>query len=167
MLIQLDIWLLNQFELFTHWFQKLTGKDCFWLAKGTLLIFWIIFPSRLTLSFTPSAVLLLGFGVAASTSSLIFDERRTKGLQLKNLGNPKKTSSWWMLRIFVVFFTLHGPIFGDMDSLAFFFYACSFYFAACDSLPPGRSKVREVKGTRVKEKSKGIHVTKDRAMKSE
>ena len=33
MLIEIDVWLLGKLEKFSHWFQKLTGKNCFWLAK--------------------------------------------------------------------------------------------------------------------------------------
>src|SRR3989344_9019197 len=38
MLIRTDLWLLERLEKFAHWFQKLTGKNCFWLSR--IFIIW-------------------------------------------------------------------------------------------------------------------------------
>ncbi len=40
-LIRFDSWLISVFERFTHWFQRLTGRDNFWLA-WVLFYIWVI-----------------------------------------------------------------------------------------------------------------------------
>jgi len=34
----LDTWILNTTEKFSHWWQKLTGLDCFWCAHYSLIV---------------------------------------------------------------------------------------------------------------------------------
>lgn len=83
MLKQLDIWLVeNVAERFTHWFQKLTGKNNFWLAR---LCAWQII-------FFPMSALAVEAILQGSIHALLYD--------------VKLPGSFITLGIVAVFYTL-------------------------------------------------------------
>ena len=167
MLIRFDSWLLEKFEKFSHWWQKLTGKDCFWLAR-----FSAASPIAYTTIILVAAYVYEGldglffqsmFFVLYITINLTlgFDlkrmEEEVERDQLKGCSNYSKLDVFGrMVGLCVLPFmgcvliaisrTLlyHTPIFYlIINGFAPVSWLTALMFACCDPLPPAKSKVRK------------------------
>lgn len=158
---KIDNGLLTKFEKFSHKWQKLTGKNCFWLAKlsavcgaifGTLFIGLgiLIQPKTGIIGFP--LIFFLFFGTILSVKIIRLTETMVELMNLLGLSNPTKITmkNQRVLSVFffVFFFSLVASV--GLSNPVFFlmaFYAVSevaeVYFTACDPLPPAKSKIRQ------------------------
>ncbi len=169
MFAKFDAYISNNFEKFSCWHQKLTGKDCFWLAKMSMffsvLSLWLIpiifgnFSIEPKEQYSNINVMSSFLGLAFLFSSFFAIKRieeRAKKFSRSGLANPLKIllSKIRLSLDFLILFTFYFlgiSINTNVDSLLFFacmffyflFLACGAYFISCNPLPPGTSKVRE------------------------
>ena len=161
MLIEIDVWLLGKLEKFSHWFQKLTGKNCFWLAKMAavfhgLIIVVILMPGVFlgdqTVAIVSGILMMFTFFTVFKHFALI-KHRELVVLREENLSNPFKVLDydWRITILFVILLCLfimvigYFPVFGAMLAFLIFWQGLLYYFSACDPLPPAKSKVKEWK----------------------
>ena len=121
MLIEIDVWLLGKLERFSHWFQKLTGKNCFWLAKiaaifhGLLIVVILmsgVFLGNQAIAIVSGIMVTFAFFVVFKHFALIkHRERVVLSTQEKSLSNPFKVLDY-DCRAMVLFIIL----------LCFFYY---------------------------------------------
>src|SRR3989338_4760467 len=170
MFFAFDRWFLEKFEKFSHRFQKLTGKDCFWLAKvcigfGVLTSLW---NSNLVWKYGHGndkdilAIWIFGFIyglMLVSYLPMIYScEEEVKNNQMKNCANPMRL--WCYPRFFIIwipccimvpltFFLLKefvpsaSGVLRIVGSTVFLWFIPTVYFLACDPLPSAKSKVRK------------------------
>jgi len=168
MLIRTDLWLLERLEKFAHWFQKLTGKNCFWLSR--IFIIWgamnLIGPYQLDIleGRRLAAPILLSFLFLIGAIGLWRQSRRKEEqvsrMNERGYANPFKITSfsfriiWLLLMAFNVIVSLisllsHSPLFPAYVLFFLLNYVLSWvlyeYFSACDLLPPAKSRVKEWK----------------------
>ena len=161
-----DLWLLeSKVEKFAHWWQKTTGRDCFWLARVSLILYAICCLVGLMVSFklnlysqsTPLGFTTLIASFPVFSPILFFSirssEKNTAKSHYKGFSNPAKLQ-FSLVRIFMLFFFviillgigLEAAIkemqfitlfigIGALSGLVFVYYFC-----ACDPLPLGREK---------------------------
>ena len=167
MLIEIDVWLLGKLERFSHWFQKLTGKNCFWLAKiaaifhGLLIVVILmsgVFLGNQAIAIVSGIMVMFAFFVVFKHFALIkHRERVVLSTQEKSLSNPFKVLDYdcraivlfiILLCFFIMAINLIGYFlfyFGAMLAFLMFLQGLLYYFSACDPLPPAKSKVKEWK----------------------
>jgi len=170
MLIEIDVWLLRKLEKFSHWFQKLTGKNCFWLARvatacyfcfGLAVTAFYILSKETSMIILYSLSSLIILAVAISMFKMLkFKEEIV--LDASNIGlvNPFKILDYPIRTLTLIFTPICSfrEIAGILDGgvsiiLVFigifgnllFWYGLFYYFSACDPLPPAKSKVKEWK----------------------
>src|SRR3989344_7197317 len=169
MLIRIDLWLLERLEKFAHWFQKLTGKNCFWLSR--IFIIWgamnFIGPHQLNIlkENHKLTVLILIAGIVSVCAIGLWrqskrHEKEVLRMNERGHANSFKITSfsfriiWLLLAIFAIIISLillllHLPSFKTYDAFFLLNYALSWvlygYFSACDPLPPAKSRVKEWK----------------------
>lgn len=164
MLQTIDWFVLGKFEKFAHWWQRLTGKDCFWLAKLCLILWltgsaaeylikiWLFNAGAPRIGLLAIDALLAIFWYHKILSSQ-FDTYQKIGFSNKNKLEFK------VVRIFMAiatFFTMIAIIFKllkNADAVYFSSYLIyaviaimvfsMAYFTSCDPLPPAKSKVRQ------------------------
>lgn len=170
MLEKIDFWFLGRLEKFANWWQKLTGKNCFSLARAFIVVYGISiveFPVYQILKtekisiFSYIVLVTLAFIAVIFFLRLIkFKEKIVLRANRCGLSNPFKLLDN-QFRIFTLCF---APIFLCIDVLMFkeeafiliimsmisiskIFSALglSYYFSACDPLPPSKSRVKEWK----------------------
>ena len=166
MLIEIDVWLLGKLEKFSHWFQKLTGKNCFWLAKIAavchgLLIVVILMPGVFlgdqTVAIVSGILMMFTFFTVFKHFALI-KHRELVVLREENLSNPFKVLDydWRITILFVILLCLFIMAINLMIGYFLFYFSAMlaflmflqgllYYFSACDPLPPAKSKVKEWK----------------------
>lgn len=150
---RIDAWLICRFERFAHWFQRMTGLDCFWLAKNSfilkllsviiLIIVHLIKPHWLT------AIWFLNSLVAYS--EIRECEKLAKDYYpLSGTANVKKITNFferWCSFAMVILDVSFAMLFRDVDfylpsgwAIA---WALGEWFSSCDPLPPCQSKIKE------------------------
>lgn len=171
MLTIIDFWLLGRLEKFAHWWQKLTGKNCFWLARAAvvcygLLLVAILVPSILSgknlAAIIMPVILIVAalFAVFHHFVMIKYKERIVSDMQEANLSNPFKIidSNWRTVALLVILLcmlaavvnsvtrgNISGYFISIMLGLLIFLDGLSYYFFACDPLPPAKSKIKEWK----------------------
>ena len=164
MLIEIDVWLLRKLEKFAHWFQKLTGKNCFWLAKiaavfhGLFIVVILmpgVFLGNQAIAIVSGILMMFTFFTVFKHFTLIkHRERVVLSARKKNLSNPFKVLDydWRITVLFVILLCLFIMVidyflfyFGAMLAFLMFWQGLLYYFSACDPLPPAKSKVKEWK----------------------
>ncbi len=157
-LFKLDGLILAGFEKFSHRWQKLTGHDCFWLGKLSLVLAFLGFSLyfswfALLLGFNFAVILGPTFMFVSIVPAWLLNVKAKKIVtQYANNGysNPFKVS-YWRSRISCLFafsaLTLLAvgvfSLVGVGYILYFLFYNCFEYFLACDPLPPAKSKIKK------------------------
>lgn len=167
----IDFWLLGRLEKFAHWWQKLAGKNCFWLARAAvvcygLLIVAILVPSILygknLVAVTMPVILIVAafFTVFHHFKMIKYKERIVSGMQEAGLSNPFKIidSDWRTVALLIIFLcmlavvvnsvtggSVSGYFISIMLGFLVFLDGLSYYFSACDPLPPAKSKIKEWK----------------------
>lgn len=168
MFFEIDMWLVDKFERFSHKFQRFFGYDCFWLARScyySCVAFLALF--LLGAFWYDSAFHLLALLIIILPAYYIFipmvedAEALAKKMRNKNLANPKKLDDASdRIKIFPVVFVMVGiyypfvfaflvpksPFFVNFFGIYVFCGIwCLFltYFIACDPLPPAKSKIRQ------------------------
>ena len=162
-MIEIDIWLLGKLEKFSHWFQKLTGKNCFWLAKiaavchgfiiVSILIPGIFFGDQTVVIVSGILMVFTFFTVFKHFALIKHRELVVLNAREESLSNPFKVLDydWRITILFVVLLCLfimvigYFPVFGAMLAFLIFWQGLLYYFSACDPLPPAKSKVKEWK----------------------
>jgi len=159
---KLDCFLVDWFERQSHRFQRLTGKDCFWLAELCVYVFvalWLGFAEFEILTSHPDLSLimiggLLVFIIAASFLGLLQYNKKSfkKNPQFKNGARCQRsdriTRVFWL---FIFSFNFVGYIAG-LDTTTFDYIllaatvliAAVLYLIACTPLPPGTSMFRKL-----------------------
>lgn len=164
---EFDSWLIDKIEKRTQKFQRNTGKDCFWLARFSLILFaisfvvfvagavWYVYPSKdwwlyiLMLSF-PGVIRILWPAIRKA------EEAAYKHLE-KGLANPQKLALADIRLLYHIFpilfcfvlFMIAAPAFLVPFWLSILvpvggeLLTLSVYLVSCDSLRPAKSKVRE------------------------
>ncbi len=151
------------FQPFAHWFQKLTGKDCFFLARTSsfvLLTTGLIsdsfeqnhLRSPVIIAFSTPMTLMIFF-VAWSCIALSqrFMDKANEG-QAAAVGNPVRHMSrsvrmvvvgfWFLESRLLVSVILHPTIGESAGRLYLPCVIAILYFVACTPLPPAKSKIR-------------------------
>lgn len=169
MLQIVDGFISNKIEKFAHWWQKITGKDCFWLAKaaavcyglfGTAIMANIMLKGKeAAVTAICSIVAFLCMALAAGFIKQIkFKQEIVSIAHSRGLANPFKIIDYGV-RISAVFLSpicslsevlslLQGRlsfllIFTGIFGNIFLWILLLYYFSACDPLPPAKSKVRQ------------------------
>lgn len=170
MLTIIDLWLLGRLEKLAHWWQKLTGKNCFWLARVAAICHGFI----IVVGVVPGALLMTRRPIIAAISGIMMIlalyatirflkmikniERIVLGLHESNLSNPLKVKDcdWRTVILFVIllcffimtinlttgYFILYFSItLGTLMS----WQGLVYYFSACDPLPQAKSRIKEWK----------------------
>lgn len=169
MLTIIDFWLLGRLEKFANWWQKLTGKNCFWLAKmstifygfsGVALEIRIILRSK-EITFTViRGLMMFGFFALAIWffRQVKFREKIVYKSHDLNLSNPFKIIDHLLRKILLLgtlTFGIASLLAGEFSVIGILisvllniilWQALLNYFSACDSLPPAnKSKIKEWK----------------------
>lgn len=146
-LLRFDAWLLSKFEAFSHWWQRLTGRNCFWLARvclffvmGYLLLDafdWkrhgvsdIMFPIFFL-------TVLYSFGLLGINKL----EKESADAQSRYCANPGKVVCVH-IRVGLILFLSFLLVFEPLSPQPFLLLSMC-YFCFCDPLPPAKSKVRQ------------------------
>ncbi len=160
-MIPFDVWLLDRFQRFAEWWQKLTGKDCFFLARlmiachmlhmATIGLFVLIFTEKSPFDHMPailiSTVWLYIIRVLETEArSDISRGCRNRGYidfiafrLVVIIANPLILGG-----TLKIYFGLELPFaFALFSSLCFVWYIPFAYFLSCTPLPPAKSKIRE------------------------
>jgi len=147
MLEALDAWLIARFESLTHWTQRAFGIAsaswrrlflCLALAQvvgGEIPRHWKLGPA-----FPLWDGVLVGFLLAHFAASLMVDNDQASA---EATMNPEKLRGYLPRLMWFIAGLVFIPM--DIESHQTLWYQCtaiSMYFAACDDLPPGLSKVR-------------------------
>lgn len=166
MLQKIDWFILGKFEKFAHWFQKLTGKNCFWQSR--ILIITLIISD----SVHASIKILKGssgivFYCAVSVLSWIVvyfwtrqNEKKTFKFNRDGLSNPFKKDGAFTRKVMVVILIIaylssvsvaarlngtsilnFGLIASDLVSETLI--VSILFLISCDPLPPVKSKLRQ------------------------
>lgn len=166
MLVKIDLWLLYRLEKFAHWWQKLTGKNCFWLAKkfsllGGLSSCYFIAVSYFTFRTDPflaGVLSLVGFILCLEVLHVLSLIKIIETIVL-DPPNPFKyikqidriftivsypiCAVMWAFMIYSAYlFSLPTAIF---CASAFIWIVIARYLKCCDPLPPAKSRVKEWK----------------------
>lgn len=164
MLQKIDWFVLGKFEKLAYWWQKLTGKDCFWLAKLCLVILLTGFAADYLVK-----IWLLNTGAPRIGSLAVYvfiaifwyhhiNSSQVDTYQKIGFGNENKLK-FKAIRVFIAigdFLSMISTVFElikSVDVMHFFLHliyaiiaialVSMVYFAACDPLPPAKSKVRQ------------------------
>ncbi|MBI1957310.1 MAG: hypothetical protein HYS44_02535 [Candidatus Niyogibacteria bacterium] len=149
-LLAADNWLILQFERFSHWFQRLTGKTNFFLTAALSLVisvvyFFLAFFTQLPIYFIGSAFFFI-YSIFAQWSEKQGLDRVSRGF-----ANPKKTLlpikfiriGIPVIYVPLIFSNLEFGVVNWMSNGILFLVWAILYLFACDPLPPGTSKLRE------------------------
>lgn len=163
---KIDDLLINGVEAFSHKFQILTGKNCFFLAKVMLVIticfsfvgIFCVYKNEEKIAGLVIAFTTFGLIIALSFSliySYKFVENECIKMLQRGLKNPSRLSNKDRLSLIIpasilIFFSIPA-YYNSPDHPVFlifmpFLTACivlSLYFSYCTPLPPGTSKVKQ------------------------
>lgn len=155
----LDNWLLDKvFERFAHWFQKLTGRDNFFLAHAcNFFSFLLMMASQWLKKGTDLSMLFIIFTLSLGLSVWVWIAQRQyeivdKPQKCRNQdrADPFMTSMRICLNCIMIVFILaitcqafqkrECPNIPLLFALAFVY--CCFYFSSCTPLPPQEGKMK-------------------------
>ena|ERR1700733_13506346 len=163
--VRLDRFILEQvFERFAHWFQRLTGKTNFWLAKLSRYVLVLSTVVDIVLrsmrdNVLDVAILVFFSVVFIPRFGMIIREMESR--PLRGVRNDAAISPIWMCaRMLAVLFLASSQIILVADmvygvpfsrhvgeywlrQIEFLSYDCLFYFIACTPLPPGNSALKQ------------------------
>ncbi len=153
---RIDDWIFDSvFEPFAHGFQKLTGKDNFFLAHCCSLIAWItiLVVAIIEEKGVPvAATIILGFiSLFFYTGVVLFksryekvEARQRKPNALRNdIESRARIKKLFVSIVLVVIFFVVFPQFRRVALIFEFFITGFEYFTACTPLPPCRGKIRD------------------------
>lgn len=169
MLFSLGSRIIDKFEKFSHWWQKLTGFDCFWLARLCLFLFAgsIIFPLSISafyeLPHNDNWYVLLVFIVFLALvpkfmGSIKRDEERLKNAAGERTANINKLVCpdicCFLLFYAIISFCINSWSYGmflkstpavviTIMSTKWIWISFSLFFRSCDPLTLDKSKVRQ------------------------
>ncbi len=163
MLVRIDFWLLEKLEKLSQWWQKLTGKNCFWLAKACAVCYGLVAALILSLLVLSAkeinyifwlGILMLIVFIEATffVKNVRFREKIVA--QYPDALNPFKILDYKfrIVNLFIVLVLFLSPIINLLNGK---FYLSIFtlfigsllilqglmnYFSACNPLPPARSR---------------------------
>lgn len=158
---RIDQKLIDIYERFSHWFQRLTGLDCFWLAKRSfdlalIVAFVSIYLTARVFPNVSSFISILMFLILRLESECIArDYYEDSAGETKNnvrvdptyIRMRKLLTFLTFLAICVILFDLAMQYYNahDLtllaDTIGFLFGP---YFMSCTPLPPGNSKVSQL-----------------------
>lgn len=158
---RIDQGLIDQFERFSHWFQRLTGLDCFWLAKRSfdlalIFAFVSIYLTARVLPNVSSFISILVFLVLRLESECIAtdyyedsagDTKNNVRVDPTYIRTRKLLTFLTFLAICAIQFDLAMQYYNShdltllADAIGFLFGP---YFMACTPLPPGNSKFSQL-----------------------
>ena len=154
MLFSFDQWLLDKFEQFSHKSQLWIGKNCFWWARLTLILYFLflIIPKPLYVEGETWKLLLRirPFAVMVGLAGLFVMRKEIKEIEKKlsklvgGYINAQRLN--WKLRILIILITLVVSIIGPLETVWYLCAICfvsTMYFMACTPLPPAPSKLKE------------------------
>jgi hypothetical protein len=136
------------FEPFAHWFQKLTGKDCFWLAEIIIGLYIILYGWEISLESENMLLFALRFAVFGSFLIFVYirqthqwREHTYRNLD-KGFANPLRKIPILRILLWIVAFLTLIPFnwFTVADSITLLCWA---YLISCTPLPPGQSKLKK------------------------
>lgn len=168
-MLKIDAKLLDLFTRFSHWFQRMTGKTNFFLAKfGVALCFLEVvvhilnfyFPilSRKSTAFGVVMALLVALILTVqmvkldyADHDLIFSSERVEDPTFWILSNGSTSWRlvwflWFVWDVFMAFKEVPKSSSPFFEAISWSFAAGTVvfsYFAAVTPLPPGKSKIRE------------------------
>ncbi len=159
-LIRFDSWLISVFERFSHWFQRFTGRDNFWLA-WVLFYTWVIFSiwemyianqhSNQTMTFIVMASLLILYMIWQIFLAIMVSSFRSMKLGTSMTRNPLEHIFWVrLLRLYNVTLALWSlsklllgkETLGGLSAVSI--HTSMWYFFSCTPLPPGESKLTKL-----------------------
>lgn len=153
---QLDGWLLERFESFAHTFQRLTEKNCFWLARASVVLTWMGMAMSVVV-FTPNNIrfspVVMAIDISFGAGSIFAGWVMFQGIKLaeQNVESARKCSYasnqsklLYPLRIFQTLLVLCAMLVTHV--LAFTGFVAVWYFISCDPLPPCTSKIKKAIG---------------------
>ena len=156
---KIDSRLIVLFESFAHWWQRLTGKDNFWLGWAALwgqLIIMLLMDYIITIKRGAPLFLVYALLDLLVFRYLLRSIRRILGLLTPMMGESQKVNGRNPLeclplgkvlrKISIFLFFVQVAISWRKSSLlpanvAIFLLVCMWYFFSCTPLPPGESKV--------------------------
>ena len=163
--IILDDFLMDKFQKIAWWFQKLTGRTNFWLARICFIIaalcyiLWIGLPFSFLSWFNALVISLVGVLYLAAVLWLVQRLEKWEKVFLKEQGNQPAVNILRVrgvfLRIMVIFICLivggQSILIYRMTNVASFLFGLLFtaigvagvYFQSCTPLPLCKSKVKE------------------------
>lgn len=161
----IDGWILGQCTKFAHWFQRLTGRTNFFLAKNCRALCFMAVALQITNHFGKlykgdETVMVVLFGPLILLQIMwegwqcdkaedhVLSGHQTLPAYARSMGTIAEWRIFIILWALSVFFLLHSDgrfaVLQYIDNHAFPLGASGFYyFAAVTPLPPGKSKVRE------------------------
>jgi len=153
MIFASDQWILDKYERFGYWFQKMFGLDCFFLARaccvfGYILIACWAYADKGYLSLVLAVVLgippfLVGFLITTKIEQIVKKEAASGFSNfLKTKGNTLRVP--WLFIFAVLSFI-------DIGRARYSFWMSGWetvlislmYFMSCDPMTPTKSKVRK------------------------
>ncbi|GEM_PF-6146616 len=149
MFFAFDQWLLDKFERFGHQSQLYTGKDCFWWAwvSSILYCIFLLLPSPLFKIDETWKDLILRISPFDVLLGILFFVLANLGAKTRHVDNfvNKLRLEQSKLRLALMLYFLLIDLFAP--ELARFVRETSFvalmYFTACTPLPPAPSKLKE------------------------
>ena len=159
---KIDCWLIDQLEVLTHRFQRITGKDCFWMAEVcTSLIFgiWFCFIEYQILisSWDFIDILVNILLLVLSCGGLFFlvyhaKTQTRKHIQFKNSKRHDTTSRsvriLWLvislLNLWALCAGKHQHLFGKINCISSLITTLLMYLIACTPLPPRKSLIKKL-----------------------
>lgn len=165
MLAEIDFWLVGWFEKTTHRWQKLTGKNCFWLARiftlfGGLSAGYLVTVAYLVFHANFSLAIYAGILGLTLFLEILFLFASIRIIEVRiGSSNPFKYVEQferiWRIVFYPIFTLIWATGFYLIDRLslisaifcasAFIWLTIAWYLKCCDPLPPGTSKVKEWK----------------------
>ena len=150
MLYIFDMWFLNRVEKFSHWWQRMFGQDCFWLARQMVVIS-IITNFICGLMFMGIALEDILTSILCGLVSLIWlpyialTESGVRKAQKDFLSNPEKLASKERLNFVLMLSSTVVLLVGGISIFlaGFILHVPIVYFCACDPLSPSKSKARK------------------------
>lgn len=163
MFFTIDVWLLEKCERFSHWWQRLFGNDCFWLARMCTIFYALsillcevgaLWQEHITAVMLPWLLLVSPF----TYKRVCKIEELVLRMQDRGLANPFKIMGQELrVKSFILAVAAEGGFLlifiGVAPHLSFVFslvglgifcwYILLNYFVSCDPLPPAKSKIGE------------------------
>lgn len=157
----MDAWIIDKLERFAHKWQRMTGLDCFWLAKQTAILTSLVSVLFLPFSFSTEgplfhAIMFLFSAMLAGLCGTVREQCRAAQANgcCNRLKRTIQLERIMLTLLWVV--VIVGAIAGRDASFRKLITSLTLvllltYFISLDPLPPCESKVKQwIKGLRVK-----------------